>query len=265
MKNFYTTILSIIALSTPSCETQVDLNLKSVEPKLVIDASIGVRNPCRVILSKTRDYDDQTPPEYVKGAKVTLTDSNGHSEVLVDVGDIHLSRAMGHIGETYTLTVELDGETYTATDMIPTFVPIDELLLYRIKVGNEAHYYPQIAYQDPKGEDNYYYHLLTINDKTMLQANWEDDKNRDGLIIKSTLYFDKDENQDNDLKVGDHIRVEMQTLGKGAYTFYKTISSPGGAANSNPKSNFSGNVLGMFKTYNTTYIEATLTEEDFDF
>lgn len=265
MKNLYLFLGCVLVFFCSSCETQVDLNLHHIEPKLVIDASIGHDRLCQVILTKTRDYDDPNSPEYIEWAKITLEDSKGYSETLVYTGKVYLSSIYGQIGETYTLSIEFEGQKYVASDQIPSCIPIADLDLYRMQIGNETKYYPQIAYQDPPNEENYYYQLLTVNHKTMQQPNWGDDKNRNGLLIKTILFFDKEENNDQNLQIGDHIKVEMQTLGKGAYTFYKTISSPGGSPNSNPQTNFTPAVLGMFKTYSSSYAEKTLTAEDFSF
>lgn len=263
MKSLYIPLISIIALCFSSCETEVDLDLKTIEPRLVIDASIGMQTPCHVILSKTQDYDDQSYPTLISGAKVTLTDENGNKDVLRDLENHYESKMRGVEGRTYTLTVEVDGETYTATDKIPTFVPVDEISLYRLDTGGDEFYFPQITYKDPEGESNYYYYMLSINGKTMQATDFEDDKYTDGKKRERILYFDDKENNDEELKSGDHIVVKMQTLGEGAYTFYNTQSAPGGVPNSNPVSNFSGDVLGMFKTYCNDYIEMTITEEDF--
>lgn len=256
-------LFSIVLASFLSCETQVDLALNTAEPRLVIDASIGFQQPCRVILSKTQDYWDQNPPTFIGGAKVVLSTEDGHEEELVDLGNVYVSKVKGMIGKSYTLTVEVDGEAYQATDKIPTFVPIDSIYLYRLNTGADVYYYPQIAFKDPKGEKNYYYQILSINGSAMQDTNFEDDKNSEGLTMTTILYFDDTENNDEELKPGDMISVEMQTLGEGAYTFYNTISSPGGAANSNPVSNFSGDVLGVFKTYSSSFSDITLKESHF--
>lgn len=263
MKHIYKIVFGIVLISFLSCETEVDLALDTVEPRLVIDASIGFQQPCRVILSKTQDYWDQNSPTFIGGAKIILSDEEGNEEELVDLGDVYVSKMIGMIGKSYTLTIEVEEEVYQATDKIPTFVPIDSIYLYRLDMGAEVYYYPQIAFDDPKAEKNYYYQILSINGNAMQETNVEDDKYSDGLTMRTILYFDNEENNDEELKPKDVISVEMQTLGEGAYTFYNTISSPGGVANSNPVSNFSGDVLGMFKTYSSSFIDITLEDSDF--
>lgn len=246
-----------------SCEKEVDIELHSVEPRLVIDASLGYLEPCRVQLTETKDYWDQTLPELISGATITLSDNLGHKETLVELDDVYISKTMGLKGRTYTLTVELDGEVYEATDSIPTFVPIDSIYLYQMDTGGDVHHLPCVSYRDPKGEPNYYLFILSINDNTIQETKVESDKNSDGLLNESIIFYDKEDNNDEKIKVGDVINIRMQMIGKGAFKFYDTLKSPGGMSGSNPTGNFSGNALGMFKTYMETDKTVTLTEEHF--
>lgn len=248
-----------------SCETAIDLNLKTAEPRLVIDASLGARNPCMVQLSMTKGYWEQDiVPTGVKGAIITLKDNKGNSERLIETtsNGNYASHMLGVVGNTYTLTVEVGEKTYIATEILPDMVPIESIRTYKVDSGGDTYFYPCISYMDPIETENYYLYLLTINNKRLQKVRFEDDKNSNGKRREPILFFDDKENNDNELKVGDYVHVEMQSVSIGAYNFYKTISSPGGSQNSNPVSNFSGGVLGMFKTYSSSTIEMTITEED---
>lgn len=263
MKHIKYNILPLLLLIFTSCEKEVDIDLKTAEPRLVIDASITEGDVCKVTLTLTQGFWDQGKPKVVNGAIITLKDSKGNKETLaeIDSNGQYFSTMKGIVKETYTLIVEVDGEEYQAIEYLPPVVPIENIRIYKLDTGNDYHHFPCIAFNDPKGVDNYYLYWLTINNKRMQKPGREDDKNTDGKFREPILFFDKDENNKEELKVGDHVIVEMQSISKGGYDFYNTIESPGGSQNSNPKSNFSGNILGMFKAYTSSIAEITVTEE----
>lgn len=253
--------LSVLFLS--SCEEKLLIDLESAEPRLVIDASLGDKRPCVVFLSLTQDYWNQEYPTLVGGGKVTLSDESGDTETLVELEDGYFtSQMMGVPGKTYTLTVELDGEKYVAQEFLPYPVPITDFETYKFDTGGDIYFYPKITYMDPKGAPNYYLYKLELNGRRLQGVNYDSDKNSDGKKKEKIIFFDTEENDDEALRVDDRVWVELQSIGEGAYNFYSTLSSPGGMPNSNPVSNFSGDVLGMFKTYSTHYVEFTITEED---
>ena len=260
----YIVIILLLSATFLSCEKEIDLELKSATPRLVIDASISAVSSCNVQLSMTKDYWDQNDlPKGVSGATITIHDSKGNKETLTEVNGngFYTSNMQGVVAEKYTLTVEVDGEIYTATEELPAAVPIIDIGTYKLDTGGDAYFFPTISFKDPIEVDNYYLYRLTINNHTMQGTQYEDDKNSNGKDRDPILFFDKKENNDEELKLGDHVIVELQSISKGTYTFYKTISSPGGAQSGNPIGNFSGNVLGMFKAYSSSTIEMTITEE----
>lgn len=264
MKYIKYNILALILFIFASCEKEVDIDLRTAEPRLVIDASITEADVCKVTLTLTQGFWDQDKPKTVSGAAITLQDSKGNKETLTEINlsGKYVSTMKGVAKETYTLIIEVNGQEYEATEYLPPVVPIESIRIYKLDAGNDYHYYPCIAFNDPKGVENYYLYWLTINNKKMQKPGKEDDKNSDGKFREPILFFDKDENNKEELKAGDHVIVEMQSISKGTYDFYNSIESPGGSQNSNPKSNFSGNVLGMFKAYTSSIAEITVTEED---
>lgn len=259
-------ILLITLVSTYSCEKEVMIDLQTIEPRLVIDASIGHMEPCVVRLTLTQDYWDQNPPKGVRGAIVTLKDKTGNVEVLMNSGEegVYISTIKGKIGETYTLTVEVEDEVYEATDQIPTMVPIDSAKLYKLDIAGDSYFYPIIWVTDPAEEENYYLYSFSINgNQTLQNKQVMSDKYYDGLVIDFLIMFDKENNDDKELAVGDELEISLQSIGKGAYTYYNTLNPPGGVATSNPESNFTGDVLGVFRTYSLDVVIKVLDEDDF--
>lgn len=251
-------LVSIFSMLLCSCEKIVDINLRSVEPRLVIDASITQFSPCIVYLTKTQPFKDNGPSPKVSGAIVELRDENGYREILqestVNPG-VYISLTQGVVDRKYFLNVTVDGESYEASATIPEIVPIEEAYIYEIKAGTGSWYSPSFIFQDPPGVANYYYTILYINDYPMKTIYIDDDEFRDGLRVHKILFFNKNDNHGDDLETGDRIKIEFQSIDVGMYNFYKSLQSVAADGGTNPFTNFSGDVLGCFKAYNTSFIE----------
>ncbi len=261
MKLFKAISLFILSLSFFACEEMVDLDLRMIEPMNVIDARITEGEPCIVILSKTQDYYNNTPYQYISGAVVSLTDSKGKTEILKKEGSgIYMSNTLGVVGETYHLKVTIGENVYDASATIPEAVPINRVYIYAIRAGDKSWYNPAINHYDPPGIDNYYYTILSVNEQAMSKIYLHDDEFRDGLEIDRILFFEKEDNNDKDLEYGDHMRAEMQTLDKGTYDYCKSLFSA--AEGSNPVTNVSGGALGCFKAYNTSFGDGYVTDDN---
>lgn len=265
MNHIYRYILIAFSLALfVSCEHEMILDLNTAEPHIVIDASITNNSFCYVSLTLSHSFYDNEPYETISGSTVILTNGEGRSETLREdyshPGNYISNEIIGQTGQSYYLKVIIDGETYEADATIPTEVKMEAIHLYEIKAGDKSWYSPSVEFQDPADEKNYYYFIVTVNDKVMQSVYLSDDEYRNGKKIHRILFFDKEDNDDEELNTGDHVMVEMQTLDYGMYKFYQTwLSFAGGDAN--PATNFSGDVLGCFKAYNTDLISMVVSHD----
>ena len=179
MKQYLYIPLLFIVVLFASCEESVDLDLNSIEPRLVIDASSRDGYPCEVILTKTRDYYDNSICPTVSGAVIQIRDTLGNSNILTEVspgrytipyspeeGGI-LPGTLGLTNMKYILNVKVEGEEYVATATIPPTVPVNKLFIYDMSVADEHYYSPCVVFDDPLYERNYYYFILYVNDMRM--------------------------------------------------------------------------------------------------
>jgi len=265
MNNIYKLALAIlIPLFFSSCEEEMKLDLKTAESQIVIDAAISEKMPCTVILSLSQSFYNNDSYERITGATIILTDEDGNSETLYeehfDAGSYTSTQIIGITGMRYNLKVIIDGETYEANATIPTKVELLDIHLYEIKAGDKSWYSPSVEFDDPEDEQNYYYFIMTVNDKVLQTVYLNDDEHRNGKRIHRILYFNKKDNDDEELNTGDYVEVEMHTLDYGMYKFYQTwLSYSGGDAN--PATNFSGGALGCFKAYNTSWLTMNVGPE----
>src|SRR5688572_16159275 len=124
MKIFRQFILATFALLLMQCEQVIHVDLDTVDPKLVIDASIdwekGTAGNTQIIkITTTSGYYDTESPT-VSGATVTVTTS---SKGFVfsegpETGQYTCTDFEPVIGESYTLTIGYNGQTYTASEIL---------------------------------------------------------------------------------------------------------------------------------------------------
>ena len=272
MKNHIYITLALLSLLFSGCEKMVDLDLKSIEPQLVIDAYItdqthNERPPCSVTLSLTQDYyAKESAKTMVSGAQVYLSVDNGMSvseEQLTETKTgVYTSDNMGVAGYTYTLRVIVDGKEYQSTATLPETTHVEELYIYSFELDGKYWFTPCVTFNDPAGIVNYYYYSLWINGRKMMSIDFDDDLFFDGLYKERLLFFDKEENLDEDLVYGDRVEVEVQSIAQGAFKFYQSLYSIASGGGTNPIGNISGGVLGCFKAYGSSRNDIPYITED---
>lgn len=249
-----------MAASFASCEDIIDVDLHSVEPELVIEGTVRMGEPAEVLITKTKDFDATNDYLPVTDAVVVISDDDtGNLETLLPKpgrkvrGRFH----SGHGAPYVPFVGELRGLEYTATTYMPPRVEIDSLTLWKLPVKDIPD--PQIHFVDPAGEENQYYrYVLRINGKQPLLQDRLEDKvlsteNMDGIVIRLPLFinYENSGRDDDPVKQGDVVTVEMQCLDKDVYRFFETLYDVGSAM-ANPVSNIKGGALGYFGAYSFT-------------
>jgi len=271
MKNKFL-LLCGIALTLMSCEEVIILDFNDAEPKLVIEAFItNEAGPYRVELNESaRFYDDSVFPPRT-GAYVVIADDQGNSDILTEVeAGVYLTSTIhGQPGVTYTLTVESEGETYTASSTMPsTLVPIQSLnVRYEENPGFfDPGYYVGATIQDPEELGNTYRSLFFQNGEAYVST--DDDGNE--TDTDRNFYLDDDKfwnGNEVDLEffkpveLGDTITVELHHLDPQTYDYYRTLVDAingGGVAPSDPLSNFGDQALGYFGAFSVSRMEVVV-------
>ncbi|MGQ3085984.1 DUF4249 family protein, partial [Flavobacterium sp.] len=135
MKNIkYILLILTITLFT-SCEEVIDVDLANGTPRLVVDASINWARGTdgseqKVKLTMSGSYYG-TPVQVVCDDTVFIT--NGANTVFnftetPGTGEYVCTDFVPEIGQTYTLTVIHDGQTYTATEKLYATPQIDNIV-----------------------------------------------------------------------------------------------------------------------------------------
>ena len=261
-KNFTLRVLAAVGtvLLAASCQKVVTLELQAAAPRLTVEGNLADDGqPCTVLLSRSVSYTETNTFPAVSGAIITLSDDAGGLEILSETstpGQYRGRIITGQPGRRYTLRVQADGQTYVAASTLPAVVvPLTGIKAQKSGFGNNIQILPQ--YLDPAGMRNYYFFRQYRNNRMNKALFLQNDEFTDGKAnIRALGGQGGGGGTDADkLIVGDSVRVEMQNVDADVYEYFRTLNQTlqgGGMATAspaNPKSNFSGSVLGYFSAH----------------
>jgi hypothetical protein len=250
LKLIFPCFLAIAFLS--SCEKVIDVDIKDAAPAIVIEGIVTNRVDSQVVkISRSALFGQTNVFPAVRGAVVSITEDGRRKATLQESrpGIYVIRNTRGSPGHTYTLKVEVEGKTYTATSTMPTLVRLDTLGLNSSNFFGNTRRTISIEYQDPAGVKNYYRSLLTVNGKSSKQFFLFDDNFTDGKKISQELF-----DFDIDLLQGDVAEVELHCVDSLIYRYWQGLDqnqNRGGASTTpaNPVSNISNGALGYFSAH----------------
>lgn len=290
--NCYFVIIVLLAL-LPACTEEIDMDLKSGGPKLIVDGILTDRYADHfVTLSVSSDFFNNEPNPAVSNANVTLSD--GELEISLDeIGGspgVYLipKSYRGIYGKTYTLRisgvdVDADGveESYEASNTLKPVTDIDgvglkwstdqgvktwEVLLYAKEPEETVNFYAFVVYVN--GE------LITpkISETECIKDKFFNGNNVDGAWVQSVEEEDSDgEVTDHVLKLGDWVKLEMQEINEDYYYFIDAVHLETGiqvplfsGPPANVPTNVSNGGVGFFRTYSVTQDSVQVTQEILD-
>ncbi len=219
-----TCLLVCCILFTGCAEEVIDVELETAPPKLVIEASIDwVKNTNgnqqKIILSTSTGYYNVEFPT-VSGASISITNSQNNNFVFTETsssGEYVCINFDPIIGETYTLTVLLNGETYKATETLMEAPSIDEEIIQNSAggvTGDEMEI--QFSFQDIANQENYYMTGIKSTRIAYPEYNLESDERYEGK--KMTQFY-----SNKDFKPGDQMEIKLYGTSKRFFTYFKKI------------------------------------------
>ena len=178
MKKISYIIIAFISLFLTGCEEVVHVDLETMDPKLVIDARIdwikGTDGSQQTIkLTKTAGYYEDTVPP-ATGATVFITNSTNTVFDFIETpgtGEYVCANFVPVIGETYTLTVTYEGETYTASEQLFAVPEITNVIQDDEGGFLNEDIEVRFFFQDNGLEDNYY--LVRFDTEVLPYADYD--------------------------------------------------------------------------------------------
>jgi len=245
-----------IATFFSGCDKVISPQYKDNQSKLVIEGNItNQAGPYFVKITRSLRLPETGLYPTVNNATVTISDDAGNNETLIAQGNgiYQTNTLIGIEGRTYTLTVNVDYQTYTAKSTMPQRVPFDSVKVESTTfIGSEVEYNIIPIYTDPVVKGNNYRFVLLLNDSLINQQLVQNDEVKNGVVNTVRLEIDDD---DLKLKKGDMVTLHMQCIDKSVALFYTTLalmadSGPGGGTTpNNPPNNLSNGALGLFSAH----------------
>jgi hypothetical protein len=202
-----------------SCEEVIDLDLKTTEPKLVIDASLfwykNTSGNIQIIkLTLTAPYYDAEVPA-ATGATVTVTDSNNNIFNFIEEANTGIYSNQSFtpvINGEYNLKIEYNDEVYTASETLISVAEIN-----KIEQKNDAGFSGdeteiKAFYTDPANINNYYLFQFVNTDLNTVSLDVYDDEFTDGNQIFA--YYSSE-----DLVAGNSLIIQNQGVSQRFYEY----------------------------------------------
>ena len=256
MKNIlHVLLLTLFSAFLCSCEKVIELKRTDNEEKYVIEGTItNEPGVCSVLLSKTKNFKDGNQFIGISGAMVKI-ENNGTTTILPESspGVYKVSSINGAPGQTYLMTVSVDGKTFTASSTMPANVPFEDFYMKASDFGKKRTL-AFVKYKDPLETRNFYWFQLFVNDKKQRNFSLMNDDFTTGQEVNTGISFQNEtEDLSKDFKKGDKLGVEMHSVDASAYLYLHSLSnaegSDNGASPANPISNITGGALGFFSAH----------------
>ncbi len=265
MKGNWIFILAVI-ITISACEEVVVVDLEEAEKRIVIDASIKWRkgttgNEQKIKISKTRGFYEQDPIP-VTNANVTITTSNDNTfEFLNDdenQGTYTTDEFEPVIGEEYQLNIQAEGQSFQATEVLKSVVPIDSITQRDNAGFGGDEIEIKTHYTDPAGVENFYLFNYQVSFIQLPTLEIFDDEFNDGNPIFSTY-------QEEDLEAGEIVNIQMQGISKQYYNYLflllNQIGDSGGPFQTRPAT-VRGNIINTTNEENYPFGYFSLSEVD---
>lgn len=222
-----TNLILIIAtaLIFHSCQEVVDIPLDTATPKLVIEASINWQkgtsgNNQKIKLTTTTNYYSTAIPT-VSGATVYVKNSSNAVFSFIEVpntGEYLCSDFVPVLGQTYTLTVVNEGQTYNASETMTPVAPISSVT-QEIQSGLGGNALKiKTSFVDPANVENYYLFKHKFTDKLKPAYYVDEDEFFNGNTFISLVIQE-------DTQAGDQVEISHYGISKGYYNYMNVLLS----------------------------------------
>lgn len=251
MKKLYILPVLLILFFT-SCEKVIEVDVPSIEPKLIIDASFEVyfdKSPVTaktiVKLSSSTDYFDEVIPA-VTDATVFLTDITNNtiinfSHTNADGIYIPVNPFIPADNSTYELTVIYKNETYKGVAAKVKSTPLTDVYQGDETLFSGKETELKVSFFDEPIVENYY--LFDFSENLFLTI---EDRFFNGNDYNFSFFYQEDE-----IELPKRVTVKMSGISKEFYTYFEILNSQSGQNSGGPFQSVPSSLLGnMINTTN---------------
>ena len=260
-----------------SCTDVIEVEVPTAPPRLVIEASIDWEkgssgNFQQIKLSSSTPFFENLQESPVTGAMVKITnDTNGTEFLFQDANDgsYFTSSFIPVIGQSYTLEVEHEGETYIGRETMTPVVEIDTIFQSRENGFDKDALEVNVLFTDPANVPNFY--LAKFERLGDLLPTLFDIKDEftDGNQIK--IIYERLDNEDTgerEFQPGDIVEIYLYGISSPYFDFIRLlIEQSGNAGNlfSTIPAELKGNCINVTDPEHYPYGYFRITEVDKQF
>lgn len=254
MNRLYFLLPALILLLLASCEKEIDIDYRSVDPIYVVEASVS-NEGMKARVSQTQDMDDNSTTSDVTDARVVVKGSDGSEVTLTHQKyGIYQSTVKGQVGVTYQIDVEVEGHHFTSTSTMPPMPKVNRFHFIWKKIMSERFLVGELLFQDIPNEDNWYFSHIYRNNLGFRWAVKRDDQNPN-KELQQLFSIAREGSKDKDMLVeGDKLHVELRAIDQRAYDYLYSMQIMDNT-NTNPIRNFTGGCLGYFSAYSQEVVD----------
>jgi len=251
-------IIALFSVLLSSCEKVIHLDLNEAEKKYVIEATVTDQpGTAQVLLSQTKNFDDNNQFVGVSGAVITVKEEGGLLTTFAETspGRYEAPALAGSSGKSYDLSVTVGGNVFTATSKMPPRVNLDSIYTTDELIFTDTRKIVNVVFQDPPGRGNNYRFIQYLNNLKEKQLFVQNDDYTDGRLNIAKLYYFADDNSDSTIiKSGDSLRVDMMCIDPNVYEYWYSLERNTNGDNNNttpanPVTNIQGGALGYFSAH----------------
>ncbi|GAB2989860.1 hypothetical protein GCM10027284_03000 [Cyclobacterium sediminis] len=269
-------IVFFLACLNFACDTEINPTLNPAAEVMVVDAWLNDKNETqKIFLTISQPYFDQSSPEMVEGASVSVKDlSSGETITFVET-DAYYGWEPGDeeflvVGHQYQLLLEVDGKAYTANAGLGEVPEVDSVqYTYNPKDINfkEPYFTAEFMASDIPGRGDAYWIKAWKNGVYLskpseiniaFDAGFSSTQTMDGVLFNQIIRkdfvnpWDENPEKENSLLppyvVGDSLYLEIHSIDPMAFEFLSGVilqtNRPGGFSElfATPLSNVISNI-----------------------
>jgi len=249
-------LLYFIPILVLSCTEKVDIPLDQGSPTIVIEGSISNGQTNHMVrISYTQDYYDDSSPDMVRNAIVSVKDSSSIYYFAEAGPGIYLSGSfIAYPGLEYVLNVESGNQVYTASTIMPRTPNIDSISFELDDSDNNQVFVKLYAQENPLPGDYYFWGIykdfLYQSDNITKLFHLSD-------VLINGSYLNGIKVQSVKANQGARVSLQMASIPKDYYNYSIAIlketiytSGPFKPAPASLTGNISNGALGFFYAYN---------------
>ena len=245
----YFSIIFFFIFILASCEKEINVKLPPYNPKVVIEGWIEPGQPAMVLVTRNAAYFSTTDSTslvnlLVRNAVIKVTDGVQTDSLTLGLDLRYFpplvykgQKLKGEIGKSYTLTVSVDGTTYSAVTSILKPVKLDSIWFKLEPTTQDTFGLIWAKFTDPPGVANYYriFTQRLNKDKIFIPVDGSvsDDKFFDGKTFSFSIrrgsstsanqYKDNKNEKSGKFKIGDTVIIKACSIDKANYDFWRTV------------------------------------------